>query len=53
MILVTGKAGSFYLSSINILLGDSLAVTNTLRLKSFGNIKTPYHSYLFQGQDTG
>ena len=47
VILVTGKAGSFYLFSINILLGDGLAITNTSGLKSPGNIKTPYYSYLF------
>lgn len=52
MTLVTDKASSFYLFNINILLGDGLAIANTLGLKSLGNTKMPYYSYLFQGQNT-
>ena len=47
MILVINKTSSFYLFSINILLGDGLAITNILGLKSPSNTKTPYRSYLF------
>ena len=53
VILVTNRTNSFYLSNINILLGDGPAITNALGLKFSGNTKTPYRSYLFQGQDTG
>ena len=50
--LVINRASSFYLSNINILLGDGLAVADALGLKFPGNAKTPYRSCLFQGQDT-
>ena len=47
VILVIDKVGSFYLFNINILLGYGLAVANILGLKSSGNIKIFYCSYLF------